>query len=172
MLTTDLAGHVDNWHYRTCWQLTLQDMLTTDNAGHVDNWHCRTCRTLVTAGHIVHLTLQDMFWHNKMCLYAHHPHANILPNMPHNMPGTSKSKTGALLNGEAWPEVTVELTFPPFPNILSSLGLSHFFGLFFQAAPNHYCVFELITIMWLLKLKKYRCTWGKWFWEDYMEKYV
>lgn len=28
------------------------------------------------------LTVKDMFWHNKMCSYAHHPHKNVLPKMP------------------------------------------------------------------------------------------
>lgn len=45
-------------------------------------------------------SLRDMFWHHKMCLYAHHPHANVLPNMP----GSAKSPpkpAAPLLNGKA-----------------------------------------------------------------------
>ena len=45
-------------------------------------------------------SLKDMFWHHKMCLHAHHPHANVLPNMP----GSAKSPpkpAAPLLNGTA-----------------------------------------------------------------------
>jgi len=45
-------------------------------------------------------SLRDMFWHHKMCLYAHHPHANVLPNMPGSAKSPSKP-AAPLLNGKA-----------------------------------------------------------------------
>jgi len=42
------------------------------------------------------MTVKDMFWHNKMCSFAHHPHKNVLPRMPPN----TKSKSLPVPNGD------------------------------------------------------------------------
>jgi len=58
-------------------------------------------------------SVKDMFWHHKMCKYAHYPHENVLPNMParsktkislksvpHTMNGLSPTTTSTLVNGD------------------------------------------------------------------------
>jgi len=43
------------------------------------------------------LSVKDMFWHNKMCTFAHHPHKNVLPRMPASV---NKSKCTIPTNGD------------------------------------------------------------------------
>ena len=43
-----------------------------------------------------------MFWHHRICQYAHHPHQNVLPNMP-----SKKTSLAAEISSDNKQDVTL-----------------------------------------------------------------
>merc|ERR1712107_672733 len=53
-------------------------------------YQCHGCDVVTSA--------KDMFWHDEMCQYRHHPHQNVLPNMPNKVKTVRNISINCLIN--------------------------------------------------------------------------